>query len=244
MNYATPAIAVIEKIYTYYESWADAELNLACHQGCAVCCTRNVTMTRTEGEIILSGLQQEASGLQWLTDKLPVAGPIGRPGMSTNQWATHCFTSGEIGETSETRVFSPCPFLAPHKSCSIYPLRSFSCRCFASSIDCAESGTAEQPDLLMEVNTATMQIIEHLGRGRWWGNMLDILYALTLLEDIQEDTNKRHLQETIKHLHMAGPLPGFLIMTEQQEAVQSYLDGLFAVQVDDKTTIGEMLQIS
>lgn len=233
---------VIEKIYSFYESWA-SELKLACHRGCAACCTRNVTITRTEGELIVTALQQEEARLQWITEKLPVKGKSGRPLMSTNEWARRCLEDGEISEGLETQVLEPCPFLDEQQGCSIYPLRPFSCRCFGSSVDCALSGTAEQPDILMEVNTVTMQLIEHLGRGRWWGNMLDMLYALTLLPKVKQEQEKQQLQETSRHLLLAKPLPGLLVMPEQQTAVQEYLAGLFALHVE-QTTIGEILQIS
>jgi Fe-S-cluster containining protein len=241
MKNTSQTIAVIEKIYSFYESWA-LKLKLACDQGCATCCTQNVTLTRAEGELILTALRQDEARLQWLTEKLPIKTEIGRPLMSTNEWARRCIEDGEMSEGLATQVLKPCPFLDEKKSCSIYHLRPFSCRCFGSTVDCSLAGKAEQPDILIEVNTVTMQIIEHLDRGRWWGNMLDMLYALILLPDVDQKKTKQQLQETTQHLHPGKPLPGFLVMPEQQPTVQTYLDNLFALQFK-QTTLGEILQI-
>jgi len=136
MNSTSQSIAVIEKIYSFYESWA-LKLKLACDQGCATCCTRNVTLTRAEGELILTALRQDEARLQWLTEKLPIKTEIGRPLMSTNEWARRCIEDGEMSEGLATQVLKPCPFLDEKKSCSIYHLRPFSCRCFGSTVDCS-----------------------------------------------------------------------------------------------------------
>ncbi len=210
---APQAIAVLEQIYQFYETWA-SDLKLACHKGCAACCTRNVTMTQAEGELILAGLEKD-SRLEWLLARLQLEGDIGRPLITTNEWAECCLEGREVGEEDE-QVLTPCPLLNRDQSCSIYPLRPFSCRCFGSTVDCATKGIADQPDILMDVNTVTMQIIEHLGRGYWWGNMLDVLSAL-IREENTKPSSDIHLAEAASaHLRQAKPLPGFLIMPDRQ----------------------------
>jgi len=72
--------------------------------------------------------------------------------------------------------------------------------------------------------------------------MLDMLYALILLPDVNQKKTKQQLQETTRHLHSGKPLPGFLVMPEQQPTVQTYLDKLFALQLK-QTTLGKILQI-
>lgn len=238
---STQTIAIIEKIYQVYEAWASG-LQLACHRGCAACCTRNVTMTRAEGELILAAIQQE-SRLEWFISRLQVKGHIGRPLMSTNEWARRCLEGQEVSGEEPEQVLTPCPFLDRKLCCSLYPLRPFACRCFGSSVDCATSGMAEQPDILIEINTVTMQLIEHLGRGGWWGNMLDVLSALILQTEVKQVMGgEQRLEETTGYLHRAKPLPGFLVMPAQQTAVQAYLNDLLAIQIG-RTNIGEILQI-
>lgn len=232
---------VIEKIYQFYDAWASG-LQLACHQGCAACCTRNVTQTQAEGELILYGLQQE-SRLEWLTSRLLVKGQVGRPRMSTNEWARRCLEGREVSGEEAEQVLDPCPFLDRNQCCSIYPLRPFACRCFGSSVDCTKGGMAEQPDILMEINTVTMQIIEHLGRDGFWGNMLDMLPALIRqMESKPVMGGEQRQEKTTGYLHRAKPLPGFLVLPEQQTVVQTYLSDLLAIRVG-KTNIGEILQI-
>ena len=240
MQNLSPVLTAIKKIYRYYEDWASG-LELACHKGCAACCTRNVTMTQAEGNLILLGLQEE-SRMKWLGKRLQIKGMIGRPRMTTNEWARNCIEGVEGDENETVQVLDPCPFLDHSQSCSIYRLRPFSCRCFGSSVDCSTTGLAEQPDILMEINTVTLQVIEHLGQNSCWGNMLDVLSALMRHDTAKADSDDRRQEEgTNNHLHRARPLPGFLVMPAQQAVVQTYLDGLYAIRVDN-TPIGALLQ--
>lgn len=234
------AITALEEIYRFYASWA-SNLDLACHKGCAACCTRNVTMTRAEGQFILQGLQETAQ-LDRLTRRLQIKGRTGRPGMTTNEWAGACLEGREIDNRETVQVLDPCPFLDQDQGCFMYRFRPFSCRCFGSSVDCGRTGMAEQPDILMEVNTVTLQIIEHLDQGNYWGNMLDLLMILTGENKSGRDNNGVQWAEEIgRHLRRSRPLPGFLVMPDQQAAVQSYLDNLFAVRIGE-TTLGALLQ--
>lgn len=227
---------ILAAIYGYYENWT-LSFQLACHSGCAACCTRNVNIIRAEGEMILSGLE-EKNCLKKLSRLLPLKGNIGRQHITTNGWAEHCLKGMEI-VAEDNQVMEPCPFLDGQNHCSIYRLRPFSCRCFGSTVDCRTSGVAEQPDILMEVNTVTLQLIEHLGQGQWWGNMLDMLPAL-LAEQYEKTTSSANPEEINSHLLNALPVPGFLIMPEQQAAVQQYLEGLFALSVGE-TSLDKIL---
>ncbi len=240
----TQVLTILEEMYRYYESWATG-LELACHKGCAACCTRNVTITGAEGRFIVNGLQKkEKSRLDWLRGRLQIKGRIGRPGMTTNQWAGNCLKGLEISGDGSDHVLDPCPFLDQDQGCSMYQLRPFACRCFGSSVDCGKSGMAEQPDILMEVNTVTLQLIEHLDQGNCWGNMLDVL-PMMIRENApgQEADGKQRPEKTGRHIHRSRPVPGFLVMPDQQAEVQEYLTGLFAVQIG-RSNLGTILQIN
>lgn len=235
------AVAVIEKIYRLYASRVSG-LDLACHRGCAACCTRNVTMTAFEGELILRGIYAE-DRLEWFMECLQTPGMIGRPVQTTNQWAEACLEGLMPDNGEPEHILEPCPFLDRKQACTIYELRPFSCRCFGSTVDCATSGTASQPDILMEINTVTLQILEHLGRGNWWGNMLDVLPVLiNRNRSDQEREQGGKIQERMTYLRRARPLPGFLVMPDQQAAVGAYLDALFSIRLG-RSTLGEILQI-
>ncbi|MCF6186796.1 MAG: hypothetical protein L3J49_04875 [Desulfobulbaceae bacterium] len=202
-------------------------------------------MTEAEGQLILNGLQEQAQ-LDWLSQRLQLKGPTGRPVMTTNEWARDCLEGREIRAQESDQILAPCPFLDQNQSCSMYSLRPFSCRCFGSSVDCVRTGMAEQPDILMEVNTVTLQIIEHLGQGNCWGNMLDVLpMMIRKNESRQENKNRGELrpEKTGQYLRQAKPLPGFLVMPDQQAEIQDYLTGLFAVQIDS-SNLGTILQIN
>lgn len=241
MDNAPRDIQLLEKIYRFYENWASRNLTLACHKGCAACCTRNVTMTRAEGELLLKALDNTPRR-DWLISRLQITGKVGRPRMTTNEWAGYCLEGQDLPGEDE-QVLTPCPFLERDQSCGIYPLRPFSCRCFGSRIDCTTTGSADQPDILVEINTVTSQIIEHLGRGRWWGNMLDVLAALIQEKDLHIKASWNTPEESASYLRQARPLPGFLIMPAQQADVQKYLAALLALPMDTKT-FGHHLSIS
>ncbi len=238
----TQVVAVLKELYRYYGSWASG-LELACRKGCAACCTRNVTMTMAEGRFIFEGLQEQ-SQLDRLRQRLQIEGRVGRPDMTTNEWARDCLEGLEISGQGSDHVLAPCPFLDQNQICSIYSLRPFACRCFGSSVDCAKSGMAEQPDILMEVNTVTLQLIEHLDQGNCWGNMLDVLPILVRENDSgQESDGDQQAGKADRHIRRCRPLPGFLVMPDQQTAVQAYLTGLFAIRTC-RTTLGAILRIN
>ncbi len=238
---SSQAIAVLEEMYRFHASWASG-LELACHKGCAACCTRNVTITGLEGQLIVHGLWKTSQPNR-LKQRLQVDGPIGRPAMTTNEWAGNCLEGRDIGDREIDQVLTPCPFLDQNQSCSIYPLRPFACRCFASNVDCAGTGMAEQPDILMEINTVTLQLIEHLDRGGYWGNMLDVLSILIgKNESGQVSPAEPGAVKADRYLRRARPLPGFLVMPDQQAAVQAYLTDLFALRIG-RSTIGALLEM-
>lgn len=232
MNTAPGPTDILSAIYAFYQSWASDQLDLVCRKGCAACCTRNVTMTEPEGEYILAGLPGDEQRT-WLGEHLENCGTRGRPQLTTNDWAVHCLRGEECDDPSE-QVLEPCPFLDAEQSCQIYALRPFACRCFGSSVDCSKAGTASQPNRMLEVNTVTMQLIEHLGRERPWGNMLDLL-SLLLLQAEPRTENAPELKEIRQHLRTAAALPGFLIMPNEQGTVQNYLAELLQVQVKGQT---------
>jgi len=234
-------LVILEKIYNFYASWS-ASLPLACTKGCSACCSRNVHMTQLEGLYILAGLENESKKEQF-REKMVFQGQIGRFKMSTNSWARRCL-QGKKNHTDESaHVLAPCPFLDHQQGCSLYDRRPFACRCFASEIVCTASGEAQQSAALMEINTVTLQIVEHLSRDGLWGNMLDLLPRL-LEEQLPPESKKTNNEQGgSKFLHQAEPFPGFLVMPEQQKEVQSYLDDLFAIRLG-KSTLGQVVEIA
>ncbi|MBW1634727.1 MAG: YkgJ family cysteine cluster protein [Deltaproteobacteria bacterium] len=224
---------ILKKIYTLFTEWS-SHGQIACRKGCAVCCTRNVTITALEGEIILRFIIKHKMA-QWFGEKLKVEKAHHRPKMSTNDFARACLQERNV-DFSETPGQAPCPFLEEN-ICRIYPARPFGCRMMISERTC----TADQPALLPErylaASTAVTQIIEHLGQKEYWGNMLDVLPALC---DISEFSPiSRHLstadmmQARLRTL-TAKPLPGFLFTEEEEQTVSPLLQTLFDTEIEGK----------
>lgn len=221
-------------IYEEFEAWATQEKNI-CTKGCATCCTQNVTMAAVEGDLIHRYIREQGD-MEWFAGKLQEKGNTRRPEMTTNGFAAACF-QGEDVDSEAYGNESACPFLE-NDCCSIYTVRPFSCRCFVSEEICKRGVEAVIPQSYLSASTAVMQIIEHLGQGEYWGNMLDVLLALS---DLPE--NRKYNQflpaslpdQGRTHLVKALPLPGFLLLEEEMETVDPLLQNIFAYKVGEKS---------
>ena len=65
-----PRRDILTTIYALHEKWA-AAFPFACGKGCATCCTRSVTMTTLEGELIFDHLSSQQLELLPLLAALP-----------------------------------------------------------------------------------------------------------------------------------------------------------------------------
>ncbi len=221
-------------IYEEFETWAQQEKTI-CKKGCTVCCTQNVTMAAVEGDLIHRHIRENDT-MEWFAEKLQKKGNTQRPEMTTNGFAAACL-QGEDVESGSYGNASTCPFLE-NDNCSIYSVRPFSCRCFVSEETCIPGMPAVIPESHLSASTAVMQIIEHLGQGEYWGNMLDVLLALS---DLPENRKYNEFlpaslpDQGRTHLVKALPLPGFLLLEEEMETVDPLLQKIFAYKVGEKS---------
>ncbi|MBU1056797.1 MAG: YkgJ family cysteine cluster protein [Proteobacteria bacterium] len=225
---------ILLAIYEEFEKWAKEEKTV-CSKGCTACCTQNVTMTAVEGDLIHRHIR-ENDQMEWFAGKLQEKGNTRRPEMTTNGFAAACL-QGEDVESGSSGNESVCPFLE-NKSCSIYAVRPFSCRCFVSEETCKPGVAAVIPESYLSASTAVMQIVEHLGQGEYWGNMLDVLLALS---DLPE--NRRYNQflpaslpdQGRANLVKALPLPGFLLLEEEMKKIEPLIQGIFTHPIGEKS---------
>ena len=223
---------VLLGIYEEFEKWIDEDL--ACKKGCAACCTQNVLITAVEGDHIHRFIREQGK-MEWLAARLQEKAATKKPAMTTNAFAASCF-KGEDVEPESYGSSEPCPFLEDN-CCSIYEVRPFSCRCFASTETCSPNVPAVINDSYLSASTAVMQIIEHLGQGEYWGNMLDVLLSLC---DLPE--NRKYVEFLPASLSDQGrarivkalPLPGFLLQEGDMKKVEPLLQAIFAHKVDEK----------
>ena len=206
----------LSAIFALYEKWAKAYA-FACRKGCATCCTQSVTMTTLEGELIHEYLTRQRPDLRPLLETLPGNSPT--PGTTTNQFAAACLRGEDAAEEAGGWDLTPCVFLR-EGSCTIYPVRSFMCRSFGSRVRCNEHGEAEVEPLFLTLNTVIMQCIEHLDQGRPWGNMNTILRqrAVRGVGGNNEDSSPQLI---------AQPLPGLLLLPEEEAALRGQVQDLF-----------------
>ncbi|MDP2758495.1 MAG: YkgJ family cysteine cluster protein [Desulfurivibrionaceae bacterium] len=209
---------LLAALYDAFDQWAST-FAFACRKGCATCCTRSVTMTSLEGDGIMAFLSQE-------NRRAELIGSAFLPsGKQTGQCTTNTFVGahlrGEPVEEAESWDLRPCPFLK-EESCSIYPVRPFGCRLFASLDSCAASGVAEMPPGYLAGATALLQYIEHLDNGGRWSTMMGLLAGMNTgqAEDYGEPT---------------APIPGFLVAPDERALVEPLLQGLLAREVNGQT---------
>lgn len=217
---------VLDAVYVVYSSWA-GRFPLACKKGCAACCTGSVTMTSLEGEVILDFV--ERNGRQkWLQEKLTQVVPRqSKAAITTNQFAEACLAGQEIdGKGFGSWDFRPCIFLEDNL-CAIYDARPFSCRSFASFVECTADTAAEIAPIHLAVNTVFTQIIEHIASdGGTWGTMGEMLHCLARF-------NSRATRRT--HLLKARPLPGFLLEDRELDVVNHLLRQLYEESGGNRT---------
>lgn len=209
---------LLQAIYDAFERWS-RRVAFACHKGCATCCTQSVTMTTLEGRMIHTHLVEQGRGAE-------ISGPDFHPSShNPARLTTNGFVAAHLrGESVEEPVgwdLRPCPFLADN-SCTVYPVRPFGCRLFASLAPCAESGAADMPPGYLTASTILLQCIEHLDENGRWGTLVEILGGLAGegADGFGEPT---------------APIPGFLMTPEERSVVAPLIDDLFQQEIGSKT---------
>ena len=170
-------------------------------------------MTTLEGELIHEYLSGQRPDLFSLLATLPAESQA--PALTTNQFAAACLRGEAMAEPPAVWDLTPCIFLRDG-CCVIYPARPFMCRGFGSRVRCDLQGAAEVEPLLLTLNTVIMQCIEHLDQGRPWGNMNLILRAASA------EAEGGHAPAPCDQ-RLAQPLPGFLLLPEEEAALAGQL---------------------
>lgn len=160
-------------IYHLYERYL-ADTQVVCRQGCADCCTCNVTLTSLETKALVQSLDSGslAQMKQRLEKKISPKRFI--PKMTTNQFAGYCLSGHKIPEEENDPDWGKCPLLEDD-CCTIYPSRPFGCRNMMSNVYCKDTGFAQVPPLVLTITNIFLQYIEHLDFQGFSGNLSDML---------------------------------------------------------------------
>ncbi len=226
---------ILNIIYTEFEHWTSNQ-NFCCSKGCAVCCTQNVTITAFEGMTILKYCI-EKDQVSWLASKLCYPNKTTPPSITTNEYVAACLQDEEVEQDTADSTIK-CPFIE-NDFCTIYPVRPFSCRCFASQKKCNLHGSALLPDYYLSASMALMQILEHLGQFEYWGNMIDVLLVLCgrgsykNISDAVDDPTQIKLAK--QRILLAKPIPGFFLPENEMKKISPLLDAIFNKKIGEKT---------
>ena len=219
----TLKLKILDEIYAVYEKFA-ASLDLACKKYCDHCCTSAVTLTTLEGYKIIDRLILDSK-----TDLIQKIGSISeknrlRPQITTNRLARLCADGVEPPEEIGDGKWQNCPILVDHL-CPIYELRPFGCRCLVSRGHCKENGYAEMDDFILSVNTVFLQTIEHVDAEGCSGNLVDVLQAMSILQNRETYRNGK-LHCTSNGLLANQPLEVLMIPPEHRTKMEPILNSL------------------
>ena len=164
---------VLSKLYHIYEQYGHS-LDLACAKYCHDCCTTNVTMTTIEGDYILSHMSYEQRKKNMHLIRNQLQRPRFIPTLTTNRIAQACRNNEDFMEEGPAVDPGPCPLL-DEGACRIYAVRPFGCRNMVSFKPCRQNGYAETDPFTLTVNTVFLQVIEHIDRHGFTGNLCDVL---------------------------------------------------------------------
>lgn len=230
---------ILTKIYETYERWlGDAEF--ACKKGCSSCCTQAVTMTALEGDLVYDYLEETGRSSAWLADHLLTDRPSeGKLHYTANGYARMFLEHKDDLENEDQPYDAVCPFLEDD-ACTIYPVRPFSCRSFASKQPCSLHGSAYLPANIVAINTVTMQIIEHLGQREYWGGMIDVMLVMAetrpdYRDIVQNGDAAKAVLSARTRVLKAEPLPGFLAMPDEEAVINAYIQNLLEAKIGNHT---------
>jgi Fe-S-cluster containining protein len=195
----------------------EAQRDIACGPGCAACCTDRVYLTSLEGELLLAEL--ERLGRRDMVARAAArAGEFpSAPASTCNHLARCCLEQREPpAEVEAAGPWGACPLLEDGR-CAAYQGRPLACRVMASRRSCASGGRAEGDPWWVTLDTALMQVAEHLSLGGVYGSLPAIVAHLS--------------GEPAPGLLACEPLPGLPAPPEHQPGLQQALRPIFSQEV-------------
>lgn len=216
MNEPTKKIQVLRRIYDLYDEVAISFAS-ACRKYCAACCTCNVTLTTLEALPIITHLENNGRLNKYHIQNVNAANHRFQPRTTTNGLAARYLAGKQLEEEENEPSWGRCLFLE-EDACTIYPVRPFGCRCLLSKEKCGINGSAEITPFLLTVNTVFLQVIEHMDKGGFSGNLADMIQWLSDLRQGEETTTGGTPNEAFG-LIPNQPLTCLMVPKEHQEEI-------------------------
>lgn len=219
------AFSQLKAMYNLFDEVAD-QAELVCQQGCASCCTCNVTLTSLEARYLLNELGQEELGN--LRSRIENNFPHKRyiPAITFNTFARLCMEGKDIPDEENDPSWGQCPLL--HKNlCTIYEIRPFGCRALLSSVNCKDQGYAEVPPFILTLTNLFMQYVEHLDQKGYFGNFSDMIKFL--LSDESYSGTANHLCPNKHPFVYNEPAKVLMVPPEHREKAKPVVEELSSI---------------
>ncbi len=215
---------VLARIYLLHDEYTRGH-GAVCEQGCASCCTCNVTMTSLEYAFVVDGMGEREKNQ--LAQKV-VQGRRERrfqPEYTINNMAVRCLEGKEIPEEENDPSWGQCPLL--HQgTCTIYEKRPLGCRMLISQVKCQEAGYARMPPFVLTLNNLFQQVVEHMDARGTFGNLTDMILWQA------ECTHKDALFPLPAHILNNCRAPVFMVPPEHQEQIRPLMVKLSRLMED------------
>jgi Fe-S-cluster containining protein len=215
---------ILQEIYRIYDH-AIRNVPTACRKHCAHCCTRNVTMTTLEGQLIIAYLAAGRPDGGWSKIQSEASQKRFQPSITTNHMAALCMQGKDLPDESNDPAWGACPLLTIDE-CPIYPVRPFGCRCMISSEDCRRADSAVMDPFVLTLNNLFLQFIEHIDKPGAWGNFTDVLLFLQPETRQRQYKNGHTMQLEDTSLAANRAIPMLLVPPEHREKIRPILAAL------------------
>jgi hypothetical protein len=228
MNPLKAKLEALEKIYTVYAS-SMADMEIACAEKCAHCCTTDVTLTTLEAYHLWQGM--DADGKDHFLRKIEMTRDVARfrPAITTNHLAEICAAGEEPPQEEKAGVDTRCPILVDDL-CEEYEQRPFHCRCMVSRQVCRELGNADMGDFTLALNSVFLQVIEHIDRPGCTGNLLDLL-PLMQSAGFSEGYESGNCMCSERHLVANRSLTVLMIPPEHKDRLAPVIGALQSIRL-------------
>lgn len=220
-------IELLKLIYHQYDEFI-ADYQLYCRRQCALCCTRNVTITTLEALFMIRSWDAVGSE-EWIAQvRQAVEEPRLLAATTLNQFAELCAKDAPIPKGGGYVETQACPFL-DDDLCTIYDSRPFGCRAMVSRAHCGVHQQADMPEFVLTVNNVLMQYIEALDVNRFAGNMIDVL--LMMSHPLQRRSYEAGLpMHPTASLLTNRPISVLMVPPEYQQRIQPLIQILLKAQ--------------